>query len=101
MTTKLPRLAITLSVESRAALERFSQATGIAASAFVAGLVHDAIPVILATADAIELAKKSPARAAAAMNAAMVGGVTQVVQAQLELEAASKKPKRLRKRPTK
>lgn len=100
MPTKKPRLAITLSVESRAALERFSRVSGIAASAFVAGLVEDAIPVINATTDAIEIARKSPAKAAAAMNSAVVTGVTQVVQAQLELDAAVKERK-LHRRPRK
>lgn len=101
MATKLPRLAITLTVEARAALERLSEVSGVAASSFVASLVQDSIPVLLATADAIEIAKKSPAKAASAMNAAMVAGVTEVVQAQLELDGAVKKRKQLRRRPSK
>lgn len=99
MPTAKPRLAITLSPESRLALEKFSQVTGMAASAFVATMVHDSIPVILATAEAIELAKRSPAKAAAAMNQMVTSGITQVVQAQLDLDQRSR-TKRLRKRPT-
>lgn len=99
MPTTKPRLNITLSPESRLALEKFSTVTGMAASSFVAAMVHDAIPVILATADAIELAKRSPSKAAAAMNQVVSHGITNVVQAQLELDERTR-TKRLRKRPT-
>lgn len=99
MPTTKPRLNVTLSPESRVALERFSQVTGMASSSFIAKLVHDAIPVINATADAIEIAKRSPAKAAALMNQAVVGGITEVVQAQLELDQRTRIGKKLRKRP--
>jgi len=50
------------------------------------------------TAQAIVQARKSPKAAAATMNAAMVQGVKEVVQAQLDLDSSVKR-RRIRRRP--
>jgi hypothetical protein len=100
MATTKPRLCVTLSPESRAALERFSQVTGVAASQFISGLVHDAIPVIDATTEALRLAKSQPQRAADILNSQLVRTVAAAAQQQLELDDAIKQRK-MRKRPRK
>lgn len=100
MATTKPRMSITLSPESRAALERLSAVSGIAASQYISGLIHDAIPVIEATAKALEIAKRQPQKAADILNETMVRAVGQIAQQQLELDEAIKQRK-LRKRPRK
>lgn len=94
-----PRLAISLTVESRAALERLTQASGIAASQYIASLVHESIPVIEATANALEIAKRSPKQAADILNSEFIRGVTKASQAKLELDERINK--KMRKRPVK
>jgi hypothetical protein len=101
MATTKPRMSITLTPEARAALERLSVVSGIAASSYISGLVHDAIPVINATADALALAKKQPQRAAEIMNEQLVRVVGLAAQGKLELEEAVEKRKRMRRRPRK
>lgn len=98
MPTKKPRLGIVLSPESRDALDRLSKVAGISASGFVASLVHDNIPVILATAEALEVAMKSPTKAAQVMSEVAVRAVGELVQAKLDLESAVRKPRVRRKR---
>jgi hypothetical protein len=100
MATTKPRLSVTLSPESRAALERFSAVTGVAASQFISGLVHDAIPVIDATTEALRLAKSQPQKAADLLNSQLVRTVAAASQQQLELDEAIKQRK-MRKRPRK
>lgn len=96
MPTHKPRIAVTLSPEAHAALKRFTAVTGMAASSFVAGMVEDAIPVIVATAEAITHAKTSPKAAAEKMNGVMTKVVGEVVSAQMDFERAANK-KRLRR----
>jgi hypothetical protein len=100
MPTVKPRLSVTLSPESRAALERFSAVSGIAASQFISGLVHDAIPVIDATTEALRLSKSQPQKAADLLNFQLARTVAAATQQQLELDEAIKQRK-LRKRPRK
>jgi uncharacterized protein (DUF1778 family) len=100
MPSTKPRLAITLTPESREALRRFTAATGLSASGFVTSLLHDAIPAIIATAEAIEFAKKSPVRSAQVMRDMTGKLLHEVVQAQLDLDQeVKKKRKRIRKSP--
>jgi hypothetical protein len=94
-----PRLAISLTLESRAALERLTKVSGIAASQFVASMVHDAIPIIEATANALEIAKTSPRKAGELMNTQFISSVSKISQAKLELDETVNK--KLRKRPVK
>lgn len=102
MPTKKPRLAVTLSPESRASLERLSKASGIAASQFISQIVHDAIPVIDAMTRSFEEAKKSPQRAAEIMRDLITHAQVEAAQHQLALDAAiAKKKRKLRRRPTK
>lgn len=93
-----PRMAITVTPESRAALERLAKASGIAASQFVSKVVHDAIPVFNAMAHAFEVAKKNPQEAVGAMEAALEDAMVKAAQFQLNLSA--EKPRKLRKRPS-
>lgn len=103
MPTKKTRLAVTLTPESRAALERLHEASGIAASQFVAQVVHDSVPVFDAMATAFVAAKKSPARAAEVMRELLGKAHMDVAQYQLALdEAIARRPRRkLRRRPVK
>lgn len=102
MPTKKPRLAVTLTPESRAALERLTKASGIASSQFIAQIVHDAIPVIDAMAVAFAEAKRSPVRAAEVMRDALGQAHLHAAQEQLRLDVEIQKKKRkLRRRPSK
>lgn len=102
MPTKKPRLAITLTPESRDALERLTEVSGIAASQFISQLVHDAVPMLQGMTRSFEIAKKSPQRAAEIMSEMLGGVAVEVAQHQLAFDAAVKKKKRkLRRRPVK
>lgn len=100
MATIKPRLSVTLSPESRAALERFSEASGIAASQFITGIVHDAIPVIEAMTESFRIARSQPERAAELMTAQLLRATTMAAQVKLELDDAATAPKP-RRRPVK
>lgn len=101
MPTNKPRLSVTLTPESREALERLSKVSGIAASQFITQLIHDAIPVIDAMTRSFEEVKKSPQRAAQMMQEVLVGAQIEAVQQQLGLDSSAKKKRKLRRRPTK
>lgn len=98
MPTTKPRLNVTLSPESRAALERFSKATGVAASQFVGSLVQDSIPVIDAMTKAISEARTAPRKAASTMGTALNDALIQAMQAKLDLDEHVH-GKKLRRRP--
>lgn len=95
-----PRMAITVTPETRAVLERLSESSGIAASQFVASVLHNAIPMFESLARAFEIAKKNPQAAVDAMGEALEASMVQAAQMHLDL---SKKPaqKKLRRRPQK
>lgn len=97
MPTKLPRISVTLSVESKAALDALSEVAGVSASSFIGGLVHDAIPVIEATTRALRAAKTQPQKAADILNAEVVRAVSKVAQQQLELDEAIKERRTIRR----
>jgi len=99
MPTDKSRLSVTLTPEARAALERLSQASGLAASQFISSLVHDSIPVIDATAKAFEMARTQPEKAAQLLSAELVRAQVMIAQGKLELDQAVARPK-LRRRPT-
>ena len=101
MPTKNPRLAITLTPETRASLERLTQASGIASSQFVSQVLHDAIPLFDTMARSFEAAKKSPQRAAEIMQEMMTEVSVEAAQHQLAFDKATKKKRKLRRRPTK
>jgi len=100
MATIKPRLSVTLSPESRAALERFSEASGIAASQFITGIVHDSIPVIDAMTESFRIARSQPERAAELMTQQLLRAATLAAQAKLELDEVKTAPKP-RRRPVK
>lgn len=93
-----PRLYVTLTPPTREALERFTEATGIASSQFAAQILDGAVPVIEATTEAFRLAKRSPERAADLMRDVLSSAMVSAAQEKLELDEASKSAK-LRKRP--
>lgn len=99
MATDKPRLSVTLTPESRAALERLSEASGVAASQFISTLVHDSIPLIDATAKAFQIARTQPQKAAELLGAELVRAQILAAQGKLELDQAVSRRK-LRKRPS-
>lgn len=100
MATTKPRLSVTLTPESRAALERFSEASGIASSQFITSIVHDAIPVIDAMTESFRIARSQPERAAELMTAQLLRASSLAAQAKLELDEHTSIPKP-RRRPVK
>lgn len=88
-----------MSPESRAALERFSQATGIAASQLVRSLMHDSIPVIDAMTSALAIAKTAPEKAAQLMTEQLLSATAKASHARLDLEEAVSE--KMRRRPRK
>lgn len=100
MAKRPPRLSVTLSPEARAALERFTEATGIASAQYVSGLINDAVPIIEATARALNLAKQQPQKAATILNEEIVRAIGLASQAKLELDEVGKRRK-MRLRPVK
>lgn len=79
------RLNVTLSTDVMRALTELSEASGIAASSFVATVMNDSLPVIEAMTQAFRHAKKAPQTAAETMNEAMLSTVHQAIQASLAL----------------
>ena len=96
---KRPRLNVSLTPESREALERFSDATGIAAAQLIRSIMHDAIPVVDAMTEALSLAKSAPERAAQLMTDQLLSATSKAAQVRLEFEDAQRDT--LRKRPRK
>ena len=94
------RLNVSLTPESRAALERFSASTGIAAAQLIRSIMHDAIPIIDAMTQAMSIAKTAPQEAADLMTSQLLSATAKATQASLDLDEASKEPK-LRRRPAK
>lgn len=92
------RLNVSLTPESRAALERFSEATGIASSQLIRSVMHDAIPVIEAMTEAMAIAKTAPQQAADLMTHQLLTASARAAQLNIELQDTVKQ-KRLRKRP--
>lgn len=92
------RMSITLTDDAREALERFSEASGIASSQFITSIVRDAIPVIDAMTESFRIARSNPERAADLMTAQMLRAGAMAAQAKLELdvEASSRRKPRLR-----
>jgi hypothetical protein len=99
------RLNITFTPEGHAALERLAQTSGIAISQYVSRLVHDAVPLINATADALAIARKSPQQAAEIMKGAFDDVMAPALQVRLELGEVGRpdqsEPAPLRRRPRK
>ena len=93
------RLNVSLTPESRASLERFSQATGIAASQLIRSTMHDAIPVIDAMTEALAIAKAAPQQAADLMQQQLLTASAKAAQLNIELNDAVKE-RRMRRRPS-
>lgn len=93
------RLNVSLSPESRASLERFSEVTGIAASQLIRSVMHDSIPVIDAMTEALSVVKSSPQKAADVMGQQLLAASFKAAQGKLELDEAV--AQKLRKRPRK
>ena len=99
MPTKNPRISVTLSPESKVALDALSEVAGVSASSFIGSLVHDAIPIIEATTRALVAARTQPQKAADILNEQVVRANVVLAQQQLELDQAIKSRK-VRKRRT-
>lgn len=101
MPTKLPRISVSVSAESKAALDRLSEASGIASSMFISQIIDNAMPMIETMTRAFSEAKKSPLRAAEIMQEAMTDAHVELAQQSLALDSAiTKKKRKMRKRPT-
>ncbi len=99
MPTKKPRLNISLTPASRAALERFAAVSGIAAAQFVAKIVEDSIPVIESMTEAFEVARRSPQQASNVMRDSVTDAMVRAAQTHLQLDS-SVRQRPLRKRPS-
>jgi hypothetical protein len=99
ISSKRGRLNVTLSPESRASLERFSEVTGIAASQLIRSIMHDSVPVIDAMTDALAVVKTSPRKAADIMGEQLLAASFKAAQGKLDLDEAAKD--KMRKRPRK
>ena len=88
MATKAPRIAFTPSVELRAALDRFSAASGVSSASLVASLLAETVPVIDAMTAAYKQARSAPSQAADTMREAMHGAMSKAAQASLALRPA-------------
>lgn len=100
MPTKNPRISVTLSPESKAALDALADVAGVSASSFIGSLVHDAIPIIEATTRALVVARTQPQKAADILNEQVVKANVMLAQQQLQLadEIKVRKMRRTRRK---
>ena len=95
------RMSITLTAESREALERFSESSGIAASQFITSIVHDAVPVIDAMTESFRIARSQPERAAELMTQQLLRAGAMAAQVKMELDEEMATRRKPRRRPVK
>jgi hypothetical protein len=94
------RLSVSITPESRAALEQFSEVSGVAMAQFISSLVHDSVPIIQAMTQAYKVARSSPRQASSIMETQFLRTMADAAQTKLEFDEAAKTP-RLRKQPRK
>lgn len=97
---KRDRLAVTLTPESKAALDRLQASGGMAAASFVSVIVHESIPAIEALAHTFENAKKSPREALEKMRDVAASVLVNSAQASLDLDDAVRPRRKIRRRRT-
>ena len=97
MPSRKPRLNLTIEPETKAALDRLAEASGIAATSWANQLLNDAVPVMDAMAEAFSVVKSSPKKSAGIMHDLLRGAMAKGAQASLELTEERSK---LRKRGT-
>lgn len=79
------RIALTVSDELRAALNRLNDATGVAASSFITEIIESSIPMINGISEAAEAAKAEPAKALRIMQKSMFEALHDISETQMEL----------------
>ena len=95
MPTKAPRIYVPIySQELQDALDEFQEVSGIAKSQILSQLLSETAPVIRAMSDAYRLAKKSPTAAVDRMREVVSDAHIGIAQLQLDMNAATAKPKR-------
>jgi len=90
------RMGLTLSPEAFAALDRFTEVTGYAASSFCAQVIEDSLPVVEAMTQAFIKARTSPVQAAKIMDSEFVRTLAHAAQTKLAFEdsARQRKPRK-------
>lgn len=97
MPTKKPRMNLTIEPETKAALDRLAEASGIAATSWANQFLNDSVPIMDSMSEAFSVVKSNPQKASNIMRDLMQGAMVKGAQASLEL--SEEKPK-LRKRGT-
>lgn len=95
---KPSRLSVPITPEARAALERFSEVSGVSMASFLANVVHDSIPVIEAMTEAYLLARSSPSRAVEIMEDELVRTMAKAARTQLDFNEQAARGVKLGKR---
>lgn len=90
------RIALTVTPEVHAALERFTEASGVAGASYLSSLLVDMVPLIDATTRALQLAKQQPQQAANILDSELGRAIVMAGQASLDLQNVTK-PKRVRR----
>ena len=79
------RLTLTISDELKSALQELHEASGVAVSSFIGGIVEGQISTFLALAEAMRKAKAEPTRRLEIIQAALEQGIDTVNEIQLDL----------------
>jgi len=95
---KRDRLAVTLTPESKAALDRLQASGGMAAASFVSVIVHESIPAILALAHTFENVKKGPSEALEKLREVADQVLVGAAQTSLDLGDAMKPRRKIRRK---
>lgn len=85
MPTKLKRISISLRPNVEAALNRIHKVTGQSPAIYVSSLISETLPLIEATAEALEIASKNKKKSAKIMGDAMLKSINKATDAQNEL----------------
>jgi len=91
MPTKKPRLNLTLDPELAALLDRFAEVTGSSKASFVVSMLREAMPVMEGTIQAVEIARKNPAKSFDDFSDLLMANMVTAQQMRLELEKDRKK----------
>ena len=88
MSTKVPRIAVTLSPEARRLVEEVATLTKRSHSSIVSELLDAALPALQAVRDALRVIKDQPHEAQRLMARVTNQALVDVAQAQLDLDTA-------------
>lgn len=102
MPTKLPRIAVTISHETKALLDELARVSGRPGSTFVGEMLDEAAEAIfIPMIEAMKLANEKKSEAWDVLNAAMHQTQYNAVQISLAIDEEKKKISKRRKRATK